>query len=119
MPPSTSAARALSLKKAAVNPRLCRRPSDTTGRAAQSLMGSLLPSLGPGARKVLYGMLLINSSTYGEGVVKLNAACKTLKTVMDTRKDQSRLAVLFTYIGYKFSCCNKGHDKNDFTKREL
>ena len=90
MPPRTSAARALSLQQAAVNPRLCRRPSDTTGWAAQSLVGSLLPSLGPGARKVMYGMLLINSSTYGEGMVKLNAACKTLKTVMDTWKDRSR-----------------------------
>ena len=90
MPPRTAAARALSLQQAAVSPRLCRRPSDTAGRAVQSPVGSLLPSLGPGARKALYGMLLNNSSTYGEGVVKLSAACKTLRTVMDAQKDRSQ-----------------------------
>ena len=90
MPPRTAAARALSLQQAAVSPRLCRRPSDTAGRAVQSPVGSLLPSLGPGARKALYGMLLDNSSTYGEGVVKLSAACKTLRTVMDAQKDRSQ-----------------------------
>ena len=77
----------LSLRQAAVNPRLFRRPSDAAGRSAQSLVGSLLPALGPGARNVLYGLLLINSSAYGDGLVKLNAACKTLKTVIDTWKD--------------------------------
>ena len=79
----------LSLQQAAVNPRRFRRPSDTTGRSAQSLVGSLLPALVPGARNILYGLLLINSSAYGEGLVKLNAARKTLKTVIDTWKDCS------------------------------
>ena len=50
----TAALSAPTLQQATADTRLCQRLLDTQASLAQSLVGSLLLLLGPGARKVLF-----------------------------------------------------------------